>query len=138
MLSLYPVGMKTVTANLTTTSLADIIPAESGFQLLVLGVFATNNDATTNSLKLFNGDTSVTPDMHIGGSGTFIWDYPAIGNFRTAIGSGLGGALGASGSFTITAHYALIDKRTPVTKSSARNVSQTPITTRTPDAFGNQ
>lgn len=131
-------GVKSTTATVTTTSLSDVVPAQSGFQFRLVGLFATNNDADTNSIKLFRGDENITPDMWIGGSGTFIWDTPAAGYMSTPIGSGVGAALGAAGSFTVTAHYIEVDKRTPVSKLQARSYSQAAITTRTPNAFGNQ
>lgn len=130
-------GVKTITADVTSTSVTNVIPAVAGLQYMLVGLFATNNEDVTNSIKVFKGDQSITPDMPIGASGTFIWDAPGDGQFTGAIGSGIGVALGNTGDFTVSAHYIVIDKSTPITKDAARAASLRPITTRTPDAFGN-
>lgn len=128
----------TQNATITSNSRQDIVPAESGYSFQLFQLMATNELATTHSFTVFNGDQSVTPPVIIGGSGTFIWDWPGLAYLSTAIGSGINAAVSPTGSFRVTAYYRKIDERTPISSEQARSASFIPKTIRMPNHFGSQ
>lgn len=119
-----------------------IIAAQSGMVISVTQILASNQLNTISALRLYEGDSSITPLMAMGASGTLILDKIGGEQLELAVGSGLFGSSHYTGNTQVTVYYVLHDERTPLEKSLARAASLTPIgannVTRTPNQFGNQ
>lgn len=127
------------TVAVTGTSVTAIVPAASGYIYTLTGLTAVNTAATTNGITIFNGDQSITPPIYLGGSGTYIWDFPGGGNLQMARSSGVGAALTSPGTMSVTAYYTIDDERTPISKEQARAATfANAQTTRNPNWFGDQ
>lgn len=119
-----------------------IIAAESGMAISITQIIASNQINAISALRLYDGDSSITPLMVMGASGTLILDKIGGEQLELSVGSGLFGSNHFTGNTQVTVYYVLHDERTPREKSLARAASVVPIganeITRTPNQFGNQ
>lgn len=119
-----------------------IIAAQSGMAIAVTQLFASNQRNQLSAIRFYDGDTSLTPLVPLGASGTLILDEAGGEQLELSVGSGLFGSNNFAGNTQVTAYYMLHDERTPREKSLARAATTVAIgnnnITRTPNRFGNQ
>lgn len=121
-----------------------IIAAQSGMAIAVTQLIATNQLNQITAIRLYDGNTAITPLIALGASGTLILDEVGGEQLELSVGSGLFGSNNFAGNTQVTAYYMLHDERTPRKKSTARATSFSAVSvgnnniTRTPNRFGNQ
>lgn len=119
-----------------------IIPAQSGMAIAVTQLIASNQLNQLSAIRLYNGDTAITPLIALGASGTLILDEVGGEQLELSVGSGLFGSNNFVGNTQVTVYYVLHDERTPREKSLARAATLVSIgdnnITRTPNRFGGQ
>ena len=115
-----------------------IIPAQDGIVIGINQLIASNQANSLNTIRFYNGNTPITPNMALGASGTLILDVFGGSQLELSTGSGLFGSSDLAGNIQTTIYYVAHDEGAGVTKVASRAASLSPITVRTPNRFGGQ